>query len=250
MEGFYEYHVVMEKEVFSDEDLSCACMEAFTIAKELELAWIYAAARPFHFVRLQLQLQTIEGPSGWSGNYQAVEQSIRQESQARLTGELKVSTRNWEIPPFLPLETALRARSAYLAANPTLRDLIDLHAETFRQFGQPRYLLLAKALEIARAFYSDSVGITGRQARNSGLQTLVEEAGTDGKLTQTVEWLFEIANKRREIRHAWHDEAKDLHPRLTRQEEDEFVRNADLVVRVFICSQLSLPVVVGYEGPL
>src|SRR5947208_2979534 len=40
-----------------------------------------------------------------------------------------------------------------------------------------------------------------------------------------------------------------LHPRLTTQEEKDFVRDADLVVRLFICSRLALPVV-RYEGEL
>jgi len=38
---------------------------------------------------------------------------------------------------------------------------------------------------------------------------------------------------RREIRHAWNQRTDDLHPQLTTQEGEDFVRNADHVVRVF-----------------
>ncbi|HEV3083280.1 MAG TPA: hypothetical protein VGY66_26075 [Gemmataceae bacterium] len=242
-EGVYEYHVVMEKEVATEQDLSGACSEACTIVKELETVWIYAAARPYNFMRLTIQF--IEGPHGWSGNFKEVKQAIRRESQAKIFLEIQHNQRNWETPPFLPLETALKAREAYVTADQILRDLIDLHAGAFMNFGQPRFVLLAKALEIAGAFYRAS----SRQARNAGLQTLVMDAGLTGKLTRTVEWLFDIANTRREIRHAWDRDASDLHPQPTVQEAEDFVRNADLVVRAFICAQLSLPIV-SYHGQL
>jgi hypothetical protein len=246
-EGVSEYHVVMEKEVATEQDMAVACTEACTIAGELEKVWIYAAARPFQYLRLTVQ--PTEGPTGWGGNFKDVKQAIRQESQAKMFLEIRHNNRNWQTPPFLPLETALKARAAYLTADPILRDLIDLHAGAFMHFGQPRFVLLSKALEIAGAYYPSSAGAPTRAARNAGLQTLVTAAGLAGNLTQTVEWLFDIGNTRREIRHAWDHNAADLHPQLTTQEGDEFIRNADLVVRVFVCSQLSLPVV-SYQGRL
>jgi hypothetical protein len=39
-EGVYEYRVVLEKEVATEQDLSSACVQACTIAKELETVWI------------------------------------------------------------------------------------------------------------------------------------------------------------------------------------------------------------------
>ena len=246
-EGVSEYHVVMEKEVATEQDMTVACTEACTIAGELEKVWIYAAARPFHYLRLTIQ--PTECPTGWAGNFKDVKQAIRQESQAKMFLEIRNNNRNWQTPPFLPLETALKARAAYLTANPVLRDLIDLHAGAFMHFGQPRFVLLAHALEIAGAHYPDSTGAYTKAARNAGLQDLVTDAGLAGSLTQTVDWLFETANTRREIRHAWNPKAADLHPQLTPQEGEDFVRNADLVVRVFVCTQLALPVV-SYQGRL
>jgi hypothetical protein len=242
-EGVYEYHVVLDKEVATEKDLSRACTEACTIAKELEKVWIYPAGRPFNFIRLTVQFP--EEPPGWSGNLKEVKEAIRRESQANLFLDVRQNKRSWETPPFLPLETALQAREAYLTADPIIRDMIDLHAGAFMNFGQPRFVLLAKALEIAGA----CCGATSRQARNAELQALVTDEGFAENLTQTVEWLFDTANTRREIRHAWDSHAADLHPPLTTQEAEEFVRNADLVVRLFICTQLSLPVV-SYHGRL
>ena len=217
----------------------------------LQRSWrrsrIYAAARPFNYLRSMIQFY--EGPTGWAGNFKEVKQAIRKESQANLFADIRHTPRHWVVPPILPLETALKARTAYLTADPVLRDLIDLHVAAFMQLGQPRFFLLAKALEIAGAFYRSPAGTYTRAARNAGLQKLVTDAGLAGSLTQTVEWIFDIANRRREIRHAWDKDADDLHPPLTVQEGEDFVRNADLVVRVFVCTQLSLPVV-SYQGQL
>jgi hypothetical protein len=246
-EGASEYHVVLEKEVATEQDISVASGEARTIAKELEKVWIYAAARPFNYLRSMIQFY--EGPTGWAGNFKEVKQAIRQESQAKLFLDIRHTPRHLAVPPILPLETALKARTAYLTADPVLRDLIDLHVAAFMQLGQPRFFLLAKALEIAGAYYPSPAGTYTRAARNAGLQKLVTDAGLAGSLTQTVEWIFDIANRRREIRHAWDTDADDLHPPLTVQEGEDFVRNADLVVRIFVCTQLSLPVV-SYQGQL
>lgn len=117
-EGVYEYRVVMEREVGTEQDLSGACREACAIANDLEKVWIYAAARPFNFLRLTIQ--SPEGPKGWNGNFREVKQAIRQESGAELFFEIRHTNRNSETPPFLPLETALNARASYLAADPIL----------------------------------------------------------------------------------------------------------------------------------
>jgi len=93
--------------------------------------------------------------------------------------------------------------------------------------------LLAHALEIAGSHYPDTTGGYAKVARNAGLQALMTNAGEDGNLTRSIEWLFETANSRREIRHAWNQRTDDLHPQLTTQEGEDFVRNADHVVRVF-----------------
>jgi hypothetical protein len=246
-EGVSGYHVVMEKEVATEQDMAVAFTEACAIAVELEKVWIYADARPFHYLRLTIQ--PTDGPKGWASNFKEVKQAIRQESQAKMFLEIRHNSRNWQTPPFLPLETALKARAAYLKSDPVLRDLIDLHAVAFMHYGQPRFVLLASALEIAGAHYPDSTGSYTRAARNAGLEDLVMDAGLAGSLTQTVDWLFETANSRREIRHTWNRDAADLHPQLTPQEAEDFVRNADLVVRVFVCTQLALPIV-SYQGQL
>jgi hypothetical protein len=245
--GLSEYRGVMEAEVVNEEEMRRAGPEASIIASELENLWIYTAARPFHFMRLSIQPNY--GPTGWNGNVDEVKQAIRQESGADLFLEIQWNHRNSQTPPFLPLETTLKARAAYLAADATIQQMVDLHVAAFKHSGQPRHVLLAGALEIAGSYYPDSTGGYSKVARNSGLQKLITDAGQDRNLTQTIEWLFNTANSRREIRHAWNQQTRAMHPKLSPQEAKDYVRNADLILRVFICTQLELPIVI-YQGQL
>ena len=246
-QGISEYRVEMETQVANEDDLAKAISDAHLIASQLENLWIYSAARPFYYMRVTLLL--MEGPDGWKGNVKEVRQAIRRDGGARVLGDIHLQSQNWETPPFLPLETALKARAAYLINGPTLQQVIDLHVAAFKHSGQPKHVLLASALEIAGSYYPDSTGNFTRVARNSGLQQLISDAGLDRDITQTIEWLFNTANTRREIRHAWNQQTSSLHPQLTLQEGEDFVRNADLVLRAFVCKQLGLPIVV-YRGQL
>jgi hypothetical protein len=59
---------------------------------------------------------------------------------------------------------------------------------------------------------------------------------------QNVEWLFNIANERFDIRHAVDNHAPgvSLHRKLTPVEHRDFGEDATLVVRAFICEQLGV----------
>ena len=66
------------------------------------------------------------------------------------------------------------------------------------QAHESQLFSLAKALEVVGAFFGKS-----RAARNSGLQDALTKIGIDTNMTQDVAWLFNIANERFDVRHAW-----------------------------------------------
>src|SRR5262249_1360938 len=134
----------------------------------------------------------------------------------------------------------LVARQAYTGAPPIVRELIELHIRS-QKSGDGRLFLLAKALEIVGAFFR---GDGSRASRNAGIEAEIRTTGTDNHLTQPVAWLVDIANERLDVRHAWNRDSPGLvlHPRMTTQERNDFTRNADLLIRAFICARLGLPV--------
>jgi hypothetical protein len=240
-DNIQEYYLVLEKSVASPDDLRIAFREAMAIAHELEYAWCYATGRPLHYIKLRVRPSV--APEGWTGNYEELRIKLDQEAQSGFALVVQWRDRAWATTPILPLKLALDARRAILHAPPVLRQLIEIHVDAFKNFGQPRFILLAKALEIVGAYYVTGVGRC-RKNRNIGLQNEMTSIGLDTQLTKTVAWLFEMSNTRREIRHAW-DHKKTasvaLHPSLSDQEQLEFAKNADLVVRAFICQRLSIP---------
>ena len=238
------YYLALEKSVASPQELQVAFTEAATIAHQLEYAWCYATGRPFQY--LKLMIQPSAGPPGWAGNYQELRITLDREAQSGFALVIDYHHREWSIASFLPLKLALEARKAILHAPHVLRRLVEIHVDAFKNFGQPRFILLAKALEIAGAYYITGEADKSRKARNKRFQRALRRLGVHKRLTKTVKWLFNISNTRRDIRHAWDHTTTTslaLHPAMSQQEQSEFVRNADLVVRAFICQRLAIPIV-------
>jgi hypothetical protein len=107
-------------------------------------------------------------------------------------------------------------------------------------------ILLAKALELIGAYYVAAVD-RSRKTRNANLQREIKNWDIDTYMTRTAEWLFGLANTRKELRHIW-DRAGPppgvtMHPASTVAEQQEFVSNADLLIRAFVCHRLGLPFV-------
>jgi hypothetical protein len=148
----------------------------------------------------------------------------------------EVKHRRWIGTPRLPLQQLLAIRSAYLTAPMMLRELIDLHVSA-HQAGQGRLFMFAKALEVVGRHYGKD-----RATRNSGLQAAMTRMGVTLRLKQSIEWLFNIANERFEIRHAVDKDAPTpaLHPRITPTERQDFEEGATLIVRAFVCEQLGV----------
>ncbi len=65
----------------------------------------------------------------------------------------------------------------------------------------------------------------------------------DGQLKRTVEWLFNTANERFDIRHAVDKTVPGvmLHTKLTVAERQDFFHDANLILRIFVCKRLGIP---------
>jgi hypothetical protein len=140
--------------------------------------------------------------------------------------------------PFLPLEKVLAVRESLLHASPEIEHLVELHIAAHKsELGA--LFFLAKGLELAGAFFGRR-----RTARNTGLERELKAIGIAARLTRSVEWLFEIANTRFDVRHAVKPcSPVSLHPRMNDSERAEFRHNADLLLRGFICARLGVGIV-------
>jgi len=241
-EGLGSYRLILERPVSAQEEVWLGLREAEQIAKEVDVAWCYACGTPFFAVPQTMVL--VEAPIGWTGNARRVEVEIQKERGLGYAEALQVFWPQWLSFPFLPLERVLVVRDALLKASPEIQCLVDLHIAAHKTHHGELFFY-AKALELAGAFFGQ-----GRSARNSGLQKQVVKIGVAPHLTQTVEWLFEMANTRFDVRHVVNGYSPvTLHPTMSGSERAEFQFNADLVIRGFICDQLGVDIIVWRDPP-
>lgn len=238
-QGLGEYFISVERPVEHQGELTNALMEADKFAAELEVAWCYTWGVPF--TALRTMLVEMDAPRGWSGNLSNIQKRMIVEESGITYDSIGFESRQSEWRSELPLKSTLTVRASTVAASPIVRELIELHIHS-HQVNDGRLFTLAKALEIVGAFFQQTK--RARAARNNGVEQEMLRIGVRNEMTQSVEWLFDIANERFDVRHAWDAGAPGvaLHPRLSNQERLDFVKNADLVIQAFICSRLGINV--------
>lgn len=243
--GVGEYRMILQKPVTTQDEVWEAHKEARTLAKELDIAWCYTCGKPYS--ARELRWESVESPDGWQGNLREVERDIQRESGLGFAAEMQIVNRHWAYLETLPLQKTLETRQVTAAAPSPIRELIELHIQS-QKVADGNLFLLAKALEIVGAHAS---GDHSRAKRNARIERRMKNMGVDAFLTKGVDWLFEMANERFDVRHAWDKDAVGvaLHRRMADQERKDFVYNADLVIRAFICRRLRIPVpLIGAKG--
>jgi hypothetical protein len=94
----------------------------------------------------------------------------------------------------------------------------------------------AKGLELTRAM------LPGRSP--AAKERNLPDAARTG-MRHPLNWLYEIANRRLEVRHVIRDPARlELHQRLTSDERRDYRDDCDLVLRAVISERLQIPLVI------
>ena len=238
-DGVGTYRLQLEREVTARDEVWDALREASSLAEQLDRAWCYVCGAPL--LAVPSGLTPLETPHGWTGNLRDVDVAIRKEHGAGVLCEADhVVTKLWMQLAFRPLERALVFRNAYIEAQPAVQDLIWLHAQSYKS-GAGQLYCLTKALELARAFFP---GPTSSD-RTEQMQQEMKTISVEPRLRQSVNWLFEMASNRLDIRHVVvpGSGAVTAHPKLTDAEQRDFVADADLVIRAFVCSRLDVDII-------
>jgi hypothetical protein len=223
------YGLKMQTEVNWRNEVSPTRMAAIKLAGELNLIWAYVAGRSLFYK--VLHVTPITAPPGWESNSDALEKTLPSKGGF---AEFKWTKSGSSGTPlfFMPLEHALIAVRAYRCADEATKRLIRLHYDAMSHLGsESTFLLLSKALELTAAL------LPGR-TRPQKQQSLPSEFGSE--LRHSLQWLFDIANTRQETRHVVERGRMDLHPKLTKEEREDFRHDAELVVRGAIGSRLGV----------
>lgn len=134
------------------------------------------------------------------------------------------------------METVLHGRVKYLAASDPVHSLIEHHYDSqIASDSHSRLFSLAKGLEIVRAMLPGKSDQQKQSALDSEVVSYLKIGLRD---------LFIIANNRREVRHiVKKPSSTELHPKLTPQESDAFLHDADVIIRCVVAKELGMPMI-------
>ena len=231
-DGIKNYQIVMEAVATSREEAWQQEAEAFELADQLDRAWIYACGRPLHPAYMELLFP--DAPLEWTSNKTEVITNLARAEGGMTGGPMEVRSRHWLSMNVFPLRSVLVARRELSRASATTNALVDLHHSALksRDVHAPLFLL-AKGLELVRFI------LPGRTDtdREKVLPVHVRNA-----MSQSLHSLFDLSNNRFDVRHVVKDKnGPQLHQRMTAQEYNTFIADADLVIRAVVCELLSIP---------
>lgn len=235
--GEGRYRVVVEAKVESVDQLDEIGRTIHQLADQLDRCWIYSAGTPLTGDRLG-RFGIVHTPDGWTSNVLEIGAALRGEPHLKLElGSNNVLLGMLALRDF-PLRHALAVRDRFLTAEPRVRSLIEFHYLAKKQFANSdaRLFLLAKGLEITERL------LPGR--RNSAKQSALPARFTQ-RLHQSLDWLFDKANNRLEIRHAIHRPGGWLNQNLTNAEGADFDHDADIILRAVVSREFCLTPIDG-----
>jgi hypothetical protein len=217
------YGIRIEAEVRNQFELSHRKREVVDLAADLRKAWPYVAGVPFLTQEGTLQV-SLDGPVGWRTNLGEIKEEVPGDRIVMTVGAVQGGG-PLEVP-FMLLEPVLRARERFLATDDITLTLREIHLDALGERmrgGDP--FRFAKALELATAL------LPGHSAKQKQTELKSDYAKL---LTRPLGWLGDIANNRIDVRHVVRKSKGNptsAHSKLSREERQEFIQNADLVVR-------------------
>lgn len=139
--------------------------------------------------------------------------------------------------PYFPLGLVLVAREKYPKLSQVFKTMVSLHHQALAAtLSDARLFLLAKGLELATEF------ISGKTYAEKTAN--LPEALRSG-LKHDLNWLFQIANTRVNIRHVVQKGANPpLHKKINGPEARDFEHDVDFMIRFYVAGQF------GYQAPL
>ena len=225
------YRITIEGSIGSSGEFLSVGSKIRSVAEDLDKFWAYACGEPLNPIQIQLLFQVTH--QGWESNEESVKQylvaSCRKPFAVVQLGEKK----DWISISHFPLMPALVARDKYQKADPPTQALIDIHYSALKaRQGEGKLFLFAKALELAKRLLPGSTNLEKQNSLHPKIQTW---------LNQSLDWLFNIANNRYDVRHVVKNpQGPTLHPKMTGKEMSDFEHDADLVIKSVVFQGLDL----------
>jgi len=231
-EHFGNYHVAMERSVKQDEDAGSVFISGEFHAQALEKAWLYGTGATMGGHGYEFMLPPARLPQSWTSNAS----EVLPESDWNLLRDGASFAASRRIFPSLPLKACIEVMKALADADDITLQLSAYHYGAVTTLDTDlHFLLFAQGLELGRELLS------GKSKKDKEAQL---PNGVRSRLRHGLDWLFSMANQRRQTRHALEKrEAIVLKEEFDAEEEEVFLEGAHLVLQHLVSSRLGLPLV-------
>ncbi len=246
--GKGSYHLVIKKKTKTKEDVSeskgvitdmCSLINTYST---FVIGWpiIMDITTP---MGIKKYIRIVGEVEGWSSNADCLYEEFRKREKNKeyIAGKMKIGkVEPWVEMEKSPIPDLIEILKKRKTVNPLIRELAKYFSLAKLNDSNVRYLILGKALEIAKTIFSQS-GL--KTAFNNLPEEIKSEFGE-----KNLGWLYEMSNFRYETRHAI-DKKNDqgMHPAMTDNECLEYTRLSSLVLTYLVRKEFGLETIIWKE---
>lgn len=241
-ESHGRYQIVLKKQIVNLQDLTETASKLKKIAQSFNDLLTYVIGFPLNidaqdFYGSKIKFAPVNKIEGWQSNYDDVLLILQKKEnpEQRHFGKITIgSITHTSTLKETPLPELIKINQNYSGLDNISKMLIRFHLLALTNEYDVKYLLLGKALEIAK----ELLPVKGNTSESfKHLPPQLQKAFKE----RTISWLYEMSNHRLETRHAINSKSEDkLHNEMTKEEYYDFLYLSDLLISNIVRTKLGL----------
>ena len=241
-----EYTITISKNVNTRDELGDTTMELYELATNLNKLITYVIGRPLNqrtndFFGSKRVIIPFNKVDGWKSNYQELSRTLTKLENPDQNLFAEISSGNllhWSTCKKPPLRDLIQILRNYELATLPFKTLIRFHTLALFHERDVKYLLISKALEIAK----ELLPVPGNTS--SSFIKLPEDIRSEFK-NKNISWLFKMSNFRFETRHIIDKKSSSgFHDNMDDEEYYDFMFLSDFLIFYMIRNEFGLDPIV------
>lgn len=243
--GTSNYYLILKKKVQTKEEISDAKSEIADMCGLINTYSTFVIGWPLTMdvttpMGVKRYIRVAGNVDGWESNadelYTAFRKKVKKEEP--IMGKVSIG----KVDPWVemernPIPDLIEILKKREKANPLVREIAKYFYLAKLNDTNIRYLILGKALEIAKIIFRPS---SPKRAFIGLPQEIKDEFGE-----KDIGWLYEMSNFRYETRHALDKKNNQgMHPELSDQECYEFTRLSNLILTYLVRKEFGLETII------
>lgn len=245
-----EYQLVLKIDITKSDELGDGFAKLEKIASLINRLTTYIVGQPLNFKSnsfygSRMSITQINSIDGWSSNYTEVKEVLENEENEKNKNEgfrVEISTTgviHWSTTENPPLTELITIYSRYKGLDEITKLLILFHNKALLHNDDIKYLILGKALELAKTLLPHKT----HEENFDSLPQEIKDIFT--KKSRTIRWLYDTANNRIETRHIVQRGTSELHPEMSDEEYFDYMYLADTLINYLVRLQFELEPIIA-----